>query len=1078
MGLRLLLCILSISWSVHAYVDGDLLMGDVGATQVTINNLGPLGASQTLILGIGASQRFLFWASKAGYPEHGGVTSLSTTNTGVSGCTAITATWSASGKALGVITSGTVSGWTIVNPGNDFIAAPTVTTTNSGCSQTPAATATIATSTACPAPCSQSMNTEYGRNTYFYEVLDSSGNRLNPRVISSALKMSQTIAPCEVAPFTVFKSVHGLTDYQTCSSFSVAGGTNVSGLRVWLKTFNLRNGKAAVWTNAGTPILLNTTKVTGMTCATNVCTATTLTPHGLAANQKVQLNGFRQIMNASPSPPTSLWLNNMWTVTTVPDRNTFTILATENSITPSNVSYLDLTKRDTAGSATVSATAYMNDETRWFGGIRGTRQAVEVVVPIPDGNIIAGATNTITFQRVDGLNNTGHGWWTDWEIIQPNVEISQIVVAGANAVATTTTTHGYSIGDTLLIQSAPGPQWRFNGRVVITAVTSNTFTFLWGANIVNGTAGVSPYLTANGTYTVPRTRSSDVNPQPHMYAARCLIPASSFARMDPATQPTFGGNATNGATVFSGGLLKETDAYFANHASIAHCASCHIKSGYDLKYFGWPERTSIVAGMQRGLSESDAKDVAVFVRSNAVATPIQGRPWNPAYQPGCAIDSDLVINWAAGCGQEWVLTYDEDLKEYLTPGGSFASWAYNVGVNQHNLPLPVQMHSWMKWLPETAPQDFASQVLGIDFSQQPLWTDYTSYSGSMTVSDFTSYQAAGTFLNNLANDYQTFSVQYSSTAPASGWYPARYSGQLYSVGKWLGTRMWELVNTNQNENLYDQVVTSAVAPSNARVPAMATRGIYQYRMVFDRGPHVSYTCCTFNYLQEDETSDTTNWTFETAVWYLLSAIIDPGNGMAAGNQDWGYYALFNDGISSLIGRSYMYVHLMQAAIIPRQSLGYALPATGCPSGGMCASLHLFNGNYPLYFTYNDYLTSDADLASIAEGLAVNDAQILALFTTAQWQAWVSNQPGGSLTLSAVPSFCSTKTIPSGGGMVQSCLAYDLALMNTLGVDSTTLGALAAWGNAVFPALSNRFTTDAAATCTVGGIPRTWTCSNF
>lgn len=1085
MRLTILFLLASSLFAVD-YVDSTLLLGDVGAKTITVTNPGSLGGTKLVTMPIGASQRFLFHASLGGYPESGQVTALSTGNTGVSGCTLITATWAGDGKAKATLTSGHVASWTIINPGNDYAAAPTVTTANAGCSQTPTATATIAGVTTCAAPCGISMDLQIvGPPSYWYEIVDSSGVRLSPRILSSILKIPQVLENCETTPFSVLKSVHGVDGYVNCATFTAASGTTTTNARLFAGTFNLRNGGGSVWANGGAHKKLEVVSILTATCTSGVCTFTTLTNHGLTNSQVAQLNMFREVSGMSPT--SNVWMNDNWTVTVINSRS-FSIVASEHSITPGDGDWYHH-NFFYSGTATVSANIRYADEMRWQLGIKGPQGYLEMMVPLGASTITSGS-NTVYWQRNGTLEAGGHGWWTDWAVVEgTDIECSQIVVSGSgathlNAVATCTA-HGYNVGDTILVQTAPGPYWRFNGFRVITAKTTDTITFLWGPEFV-GTADTAPYTTPNGTYTVPVTRDANANPQPHMYVTRSLVAKSSRAAYDP-TVGTYGGNVSNGNTAFNSGTLGVPDTFFPNHASIAHCSSCHMKDGYDLKYWGWNERVNVVAGVGRRLSLQSAKDVAAFVLSNSVTTPTNGRPWNPPVQPGEAISTQAAFNWFAGAGKQWQGTYDHDSRECLVPNGSYATWAYGVGVNLRDCWIALPLPHWMQWLPETSPLDWFNSM-GLDFTQQAIYTDSVTAQATMTPGDTTTYHANGNYFNDYAGDYNTFALAYSINNNPAYFYPAKYQYMFDGAKKWQGSSLLGAILTNQDQVLYDTVVTAFSGASNARVPAMTTLGIKSHRIWFDNAPHLVFQGGLNWNVQNDLYDQTSmNWTLRSAQWYLASMIIDPGNGMAADqhDNDWGYYQNFNLGVSTSGGfglRSHMYIHLMESATMARQTMGNALPSTGGNAGVILTLNFLGNLALPPAFAWTDYLTTDAEKLDIIQGLSDNLVNIFGAFSTAQWQLWADQtlvHDHGSYTRSTPsdPSVCAT--FPSY--FPQSCLSYLLAVANTVGVTSGTKNALADWGDAVFPALGGRFnSTDKVATCTVKtSIPRGLTpCTNF
>src|SRR5260370_26106371 len=175
---------------------------------------------------------------------------------------------------------------------------------------------------ACPNPCTQSLPTEYGKGLYMYEVTDSNGFSFTPPKLSAALDIPFAQAPCSSAPFVVPVPVHGFKDYTTCFSFSVAAGTDVSALRIWLNTFNLRQNIGSVFVNSQPEKILSTTPIVGLTSTGSVCTGTTATPHGLLPNDLVQLNGFTNVAGGLVGVAL---MNNSFTVIDALTKTTFTV---------------------------------------------------------------------------------------------------------------------------------------------------------------------------------------------------------------------------------------------------------------------------------------------------------------------------------------------------------------------------------------------------------------------------------------------------------------------------------------------------------------------------------------------------------------------------------------------------------------------------------------------------------------------------------------------------------------------------------------------------------------------------------
>jgi cytochrome c553 len=142
----------------------------------------------------------------------------------------------------------------------------------------------------------------------------------------------------------------------------------------------------------------------------------------------------------------------------------------------------------------------------------------------------------------------------------------------------------------------------------------------------------------------------------------------------------------------------------------ATCSSCHAADGRDLEYFNYSNWSIEARSMFHGLSETEGKQIASYIRSLNVLAPVQARPWNPPYQPGPGLDSKPVEEWAAGAGLEAVLDSDKDMLPYLFPNGTSEAEIARVAstkgtLNIRELPVPIQLPDWNAWLPEVHPLD-------------------------------------------------------------------------------------------------------------------------------------------------------------------------------------------------------------------------------------------------------------------------------------------------------------------------------------------------------------------------------------
>src|SRR6266403_554491 len=211
---------------------------------------------------------------------------------------------------------------------------------------------------------------------------------------------------------------------------------------------------------------------------------------------------------------------------------------------------------------------------------------------------------------------------------------------------------------------------------------------------------------------------------------RKIISAENFAVDTPETwTPPF----SDPASIRAGQELWQAASLTVNSLPNsprmqAHCADCHAQDGRDLKYFNFSNASIIARARFHGLSALQSEQIASYIRS--MPTPNPGRPWNPPYQPGPALDEQPISSWAAGAGLDWVLDQDTDALSYLfgqrdarlsrtasNPRGNTTSLRELVGhitpdtfrpdgnLNPRQIPIALQLPDWSQWLPRVHPKD-------------------------------------------------------------------------------------------------------------------------------------------------------------------------------------------------------------------------------------------------------------------------------------------------------------------------------------------------------------------------------------
>jgi hypothetical protein len=592
---------------------------------------------------------------------------------------------------------------------------------------------TVGGSVACNAPCTAQMDTENGQVLGVMKV--DSG-------VEGQFYLQFTQPSALTSPFTIPLHAHGFKGYTQKLQFSIPGGEPTNDLEVYLWVYNPRNGGISVIGNSGVEHVLSTTDITSLSCdGVATATANTLTAHGLVAGQVTQLNFVNQYTSDNAAAP----FNTTFTVGTVPTAKSLTF--------PCPNIYGGVPSAQFNGSAnagglrdhgaTVGSPGFQFiDEMKFFGGFNGYKGVLQMAQTTPN-EWTAGATNTLSI-RFNGVrigDQLAHGFYYIPNVTHARQPITNIVVTGGNSAQVNMTIPStWAVNDSVILVNSPGgPHWWFDGCHVITAIAGGrtSFTFTPGPTGKNGwdrsgeTLGVSPYTIPNATYVVPTTNDANWASQPVATAAKALIPCSAFHNYDPTMESNFGGNSSNGSTVWADTTkLKDPDTYIPNGATHnVSCADCHTKNSLDLAYFGFPSQAIYTASRHRGLSDSDANDIVAFVvskRSSVYGSP--GRPWDAVNQPAMGLDSLGINAWSAGGGWQWKLNYDQDMRQFVVPGGSYASWKVNGSINTHELPIVMDMPFWLEMLPQHHPKDWFYYALGgQDWTTTTVATAYTQY---------------------------------------------------------------------------------------------------------------------------------------------------------------------------------------------------------------------------------------------------------------------------------------------------------------------------------------------------------------
>ena len=334
-------------------------------------------------------------------------------------------------------------------------------------------------------------------------------------------------------------------------------------------------------------------------------------------------------------------------------------------------------------------------------------------------------------------------------------------------------------------------------------------------------------------------------------AAHPLIPSAMFQQEDPATWVP---PLPEAASIRAGKDLWESaplspGGFQTAPLMRARCANCHARDGRDLKYFCFSNASIIARSRFHGLSEREGEQIASYIRSLPLPSP--GRPWNPPYQPGPALDRRPAADWAAGAGLEWVLDDDSQTLPFLfsqqqTPVGQPLDWPVLVpritretfrpdgNLDLREIPIAFQLPDWNHWLPQVHPLD----AWGSDFDRSDFAAWYENSSGkpslrrSLAASNLADFLSTGRIVadfdkwrdsrHNLLKPYlEGKSVKWT---PALG--VKAYATQLWQLVKtWeltqefsLETRGRELYGAEGEPRTWLNTIPAAAAPATVNIP--------------------------------------------------------------------------------------------------------------------------------------------------------------------------------------------------------------------------------------------------------------------
>ncbi len=354
-----------------------------------------------------------------------------------------------------------------------------------------------------------------------------------------------------------------------------------------------------------------------------------------------------------------------------------------------------------------------------------------------------------------------------------------------------------------------------------------------------------------------------------------LISESVFQEDDPNSwQPPI-----NNPTAIAEGkdLWENKTLWFSSENKTfmqAKCQNCHVKNGYDLKYFNYSNHSIIERSKFHGLTQVEAEKIASYIRSLEVPNP--GRPWNPPYQPGPGTDQKPVQEWAAGAGLDAVLEDDKDALPYIFPNMVLDSASISIKkwLNVREIPTNIQFLDWKHWLPIIHPMDAFS-----DYNTSQWKQKYEEIYSKIFSANSASYKL-GAFQNDLEDFRLKLQYGYTDDKVGQGVDPGtkEHRIKIYSLMLFQAVKLFELIHVSNSEGLGPQLY-------GTWGEARTWPGIYRH--IYEHSPHfLKLDMNDPNNIYGDKYTQM----HMNNTWYFLQFVLNSGNGRSSGFHpvDWRY----------------------------------------------------------------------------------------------------------------------------------------------------------------------------------------------
>ncbi len=303
-----------------------------------------------------------------------------------------------------------------------------------------------------------------------------------------------------------------------------------------------------------------------------------------------------------------------------------------------------------------------------------------------------------------------------------------------------------------------------------------------------------------------------------------------------------------------------------NHNLQAHCDDCHASDGVDLKFFNFSNQDIIARSEFHGLTQLQGEQIASYIRSLPASDgSVNGRPWNPPFQPGPGLSSSTPFQWSAGAGNSAVLDNDAEEASYLFPNGITQAAVQTLAtpgpneLNPRNIPISLPLLTWDQWLPKEAPQD----IFGVStFQNSKLYQMWLNRSSALWIP---SNNTGGGGIDYWTANEQPLLQTINASGPQTSFNQTN-SEQAYALSQWIVVHTWQI------EQEHFQAYPSSKLNWYNNIP-------------FGLSPH------SLNIPSGMLTGSALGDLYLGSAWYQIQVSVDSGDDHPGGNApiDWGYY---------------------------------------------------------------------------------------------------------------------------------------------------------------------------------------------